>query len=177
MRPKWPSPGTLRKPRNADVAEDPAVTRSLAVIYASEWSGRVSELLFAPEGIGTVFTLDDADELIAPYLDEALAEALVPLCLVDEGSIACVAMSDEITGLKPGSVVRLHLDGEVAPTDQLRLLDTEPALYVSSLETELAARKLGLDRVLDEIGPTYEETYLENEKATAGLRRPVGQIA
>jgi hypothetical protein len=134
------------------------------MVYASEWSAPVLETLFAPEGFGTVFTLDDADDLIAPYLDESLAEVLLPLCLVDEGSIACVAISDEIAGLEPGSVVRLHLDGKVAAENQLRLLDIDPALYISSLEAELAVRKVGLDRVLDEIGPAYEETYLENEK-------------
>lgn len=146
------------------MAENSAAAQSLALVYANEWSEHVSELLFAPQGFGTVFTLDDADDLIAPYLNESLAEVLLPLCLVDEGSIACVAISDEIAGLEPGSVVRLHLDGEVAPEDQLRLLDIDPALYISSLETELAARKEGFDRVLDVIGPAYEENYLEEEK-------------
>lgn len=156
------------------MAEDPTVARSLAAIYANEWSESVSELLFAPEGFGTVFTLDHADELIAPYLDEALAETLLPLCLVDEASIACVVIDDEIEGLVPGAVVRLHLDGEVAPEDQFRLLDIDPALYIGSLQTELEARQAGFDRVLDEIGPAYEETYLENEKrARDFIVRPV----
>ena len=143
--------------------EESDVTRSLALVYASEWSDSVSELLFAPKGFGTTFTLDDALDLIGPRLDGGLAASLCPLCLVDEGSVACVVMDDALEGLDPGVVVRLHL-ADVPDDAQLRLLDVDPLLYVSSLQEELAAREEGVGRVLDEIGPAYEEAFLAKEK-------------
>ena len=135
----------------------------MTLVYATDWSESVSEVLFAPAGFGTTFTLDDAYGLIGSRLDGPLADALLPLCLVDEGSLACVVMSDALDGLDPAAVVRLHL-GDVSDDVQLRLLDIDPLLYVYSLQEELAARPVGLSRVLDEIGPAYEETYLSKEK-------------
>lgn len=138
------------------------VTRSLAAIYAADWSAEVRELLFAPDG--TAFSLDDGfdlmDEVVA---DEALQSALVPLCLVDERSIACVVVEPDTLDLPPGTVVRLFLK-RVPDQHQLALLDVDPIAYVDSLQHELTARQAGLDLVLDEIGPAYQEAYLAQEK-------------
>lgn len=92
-------------------------------------------------------------------------ENILPIAAVDERSFACVvcapiALSDDASA---GLVVRWHLD-EVNPTQQLRLLDIGIVDYVISLEDELAAREAGLHRVLDEIGPAYEESYIARDK-------------
>lgn len=144
------------------VADD--VTRSLASVYAAEWSADVRELLFAPEGRGTAFSLDDGFDLMDEVVqDEELQTALVPLCLVDERSIACVVMEDGVLDYPAGVVVRLFLK-RVPDHHQLAILDVDPLAYVHSLQIELGARAAGLALVLDEVGPAYEETYLANEK-------------
>lgn len=137
--------------------------RTLASVYAADWDERVLEVLFAPEGHGTVFTLDDGFALLDQVVDESFRDALIPLCLVDEQSIACVVVEDGLLGLPEATVVRLHLS-DVPPEHQLAVLDLDPFLYIDSLERELKARQPGLDLVLDVIGPAYKETYLEHEK-------------
>ena len=156
------------------MAEDPAVIRSLATVYASEWSEPVAELLFAPEGFGTVFTLDDADELVAPYLDEALAEALLPLCLVDEGSIACVAIGDEIEGLgarvgRPPAPRRRGRPGGPAapPRRRPRPLHQLAGDGVGGSEGRVRSRARR-DR------PRLRGELSGGGEATAGLHRPAG---
>lgn len=138
-------------------------TRTLASVYAARWNEQILEILFAPEGHGTVFTLDDGFELLDQVVDESFRNALIPLCLVDERSIACVIIEDGLLGLPEATVVRLHL-ADVPPQHQLAVLDLDPFLYIDSLERELKARQAGLDLVLDVIGPAYQDTYLAHEK-------------
>ncbi len=137
------------------------LTETLGALYAIEWSPEVAEVLFAPEGFGTHFTLEDGyallDEVFGPI------DYLLPLALVDEASIACVIVDEDARGGRVGDVVRVHL-ADVPPEKQMLLLDVDPLLYVQSLQEELAARQEGLNRILDEVGPAYEEIYLENEK-------------
>ena len=139
------------------------VTSSLALIYATKWSDAVSDVLFAPAGCGTQFTVEDAYELAGSCLDDDLLDSLLPLCLVDERSIACVVIGTDLPGRVAGDVVRLHLN-KVAAHHQLHLLDVDPVFYVHSLEQELKAREPGLRRVLDVVGPAYQESYLVEEK-------------
>lgn len=140
---------------------DDGVEQSLGLLYAASWSKEVREILFAPTGFGTDRTLGDAYQLLADRGID-LSERLLPLCVVDEASIACVVMED-LAGLQAGDVVRLILN-DVEPNKQLALLDTNPLLYISSLDEEFAAREPGLKRVLDQIGPAYEASHLAHEK-------------
>jgi len=89
--------------------------------------------------------------------------SLLPLCLVDDRSIAVVALDDSIAGTRPGNVLRLVL-ADVPVAHQLRRLDVDPLLYVASLEEELTAREAGLKWVLDEIGPAYQEVFIDQCK-------------
>lgn len=133
---------------------------ALASVYSTNWSQEVAPLLFTPDGTGG-FSLDDGYALLEASFREV--DKLLPLALVDERSIACVVVDDGLAGLTNGDVVRVHLV-DVPPEKQLRRLDVDPLLYVQSLEEELAARPEGLQRVLDYIGPAYEQTYIEHEK-------------
>lgn len=144
------------------ILEGAHVTRSLATVYATRWSPKVAELLFAPDG-DAAFSLDDGDEVLSDVLDDELQGALLPLSLVDERSMACVVLTEDIEGLVMGSVVRVHLD-DIPLHHQFGLLDIDPFLYVESLESELHARDEGMKRVLDVIGPAYLDAYLEHEK-------------
>lgn len=139
---------------------DSTLAQTLGAVYAVEWSPETSQLLFAPPGFGAGFTLDDGFDLLDGLFEDSTG--LMPLALVDEGSIACVVVDDGPAGMA-GDVVRVHLEN--VPADkQMLLLDTDPLLYVHSLQEELAARDIGLRRILDEIGPAYQETYIEHEK-------------
>jgi hypothetical protein len=139
---------------------DSTLAQTLGAIFAVEWSPEVSQLLFAPEGFGTGFTLADGFHLLDEQFEDS--DSLIPLAVVDEGSLACVLLDDGPLG-KSGDVVRVHLD-DVPADKQMLLLDTDPLLYVHSVQDELTARDVGLKRILDEIGPAYEETYIEHEK-------------
>lgn len=151
------------------VAEAPSATdallEALGALYAAEWSSEVLDLLCVPgeDEDGTGKTIDEAFELIEQESFYALPPGLLPLCFVDDRSLACVVLEEGQAGLPLGSVLRWHLD-EVAPDKHLRPLDIDPVLYVSSLDEELAARGPGLDRILDEIGPSYQEGHLSSEK-------------
>jgi hypothetical protein len=87
---------------------------------------------------------------------------LLPVAVVDEGSIACVVCS---TGSENAGnpVVRWFLS-DVDPRYQGALLDVDVYEYLESLDHEMAARPDGLRRILDEIGPAYEESYLAKDK-------------
>lgn len=150
---------------SAPVAVPPveALHEALGAVYAADWPDAVLGLLCAPgEGeYGAGTTIDEAFELIDRESFYALPPELLPLCFVDDRSLACVVL--EQGGLPLGSVLRWHLD-EVDPDKQLRPLDVDPLLYVSSLAQELGARDAGLTRMLDEIGPGYQETHLKHEK-------------
>lgn len=137
----------------------PGLIEQLSLVYATAWPPDVRELLLAPDGFGTTHTLGEALSLLPP----AWRGMLLPLCLVDEDSIAVVATVDGQSDILEGQVYRLHLS-EVADEHQLRLLDIDPLLYVMSVDEELAARAAGLRRVLDQIGPAYEHSHLEKEK-------------
>lgn len=135
------------------------VIEQLPRVYATGWKQPVRELLLAPDGFGTTHTLKEALHLIP----SDWGGSLLPLCLVDEGSIAVVALNADIPGTYEGYVYRLHLS-EVPAADQLDVLDIDPLLYISSVEQELGARQAGLRRVLDQIGPAYERSHLDKEK-------------
>jgi hypothetical protein len=84
---------------------------------------------------------------------------------VDERSFACVVLSDLGGPRLPGedAVVRWHLDvGEARY--QAALLDTDCVSYVQSVGAELQKRGEGLDRVLDDIGPAYQNVFLAHDK-------------
>lgn len=144
----------------ASVAGDDLL-RSLGIVYASEWRKEVRDLLLAPDEFGTLHTLGDAYQLISKYGVE-LPEYLLPLAVVDERSLACVVTRPEGT-YEAGEVVRVHLTDVPAHLQCMRL-DVHLVAYVGSLEQELAARQDGLRRVLDWIGPTYQEAYLAKDK-------------
>jgi len=138
---------------------EPGAIERLPLVYATEWNQPVRELLLAPDRFGTAHTLKEALHLVP----RDWRGSLLPLCLVDEGSIAVVALNADIPGTLEGYVYRLHVS-RVPADHQLRTLDVDPLLYVSSLEQELGARQAGLRRVLDQIGPAYERSHLDKEK-------------
>jgi hypothetical protein len=144
----------------ASVAGDDLL-RSLGIVYASEWRPEVRDLLFAPDGFGTRHTLSDAYQLISKYGVE-LPDYLLPLAVVDERSLACVITRSE-GGYGAGEVVRVHLV-DIPPDLQCMPLDFHPVAYIGSLEQELAARQDGLRRMLDQIGPAYQDAYLGKDK-------------
>jgi len=90
---------------------------------------------------------------------------LIPILPVDEKSFACVVASDLAGDPLPGegAVVRWHLDVD-DELHQAALLDTDPHAYITSYAEELRSRQIGLDRVLNEIGPAYEVNYLGAER-------------
>ncbi len=129
---------------------DEDLARSLGLTYAASWRPDVREILLAPSGFGTRYTLADAYQMLSDRGIE-LPGFLIPLCVVDEGSLACV-VSQESGDYMTGEIVRVHL-AEVDARYQCAPLDVHPLAYLSSLEQELAARQDGLRRVLDWIGP------------------------
>ena len=133
---------------------------SLEVVYERAWSKSVSEILYGPPDHPHLTSVADAYDTIRSESAYQLPAELIPLALVDERSIACVVSAPvETFGLETGDVVRWHLD-EVALDKQAMLLDLDPLLYLRSVEEELAHRPAGLGRVLDQIGPAYEDNHL-----------------
>ena len=141
----------------SDTVSNQLVTKSLAMLYAINWPERVTEVLLAPNGMGTAHSLEDALEQFGPLPPE-----LLPLAVVDEASVAVVAL-ETMSGLPMGGVFRLFLT-DVDVTHQLALLDVDPLLYVASLDEELGSRGQGLRRVLDEIGPAYQDAHIARER-------------
>ncbi len=134
------------------------VRYALGVIYANQWSEKVREVLFTPAPVNGEFELAQGFDLLDSGADLA-PDNLIPLCVIDEASIAVVVSE----GPASGTVRRWFLD-PVSPECQGALLDLHPLLYVSGLDRELSARKTGVDRILDQIGPAYSESHLEHEK-------------
>ena len=109
---------------------------------------------------------------VASTVDEAFAllnpdapENLLPIAAVDEDSYACVVCAPVQLPDDPGNglMVRWHLR-DIPAEFQTDIIDVGIVDYVSSLEEELAARNDGLRRMLDQIGPAYQEAYLSKEK-------------
>lgn len=135
------------------------VATRLGLIYASRWPDDVNAVLFSVDSAnGAAFTLDQGFELLAQSA-HAPPHELVPLCVVDDDSLATVL----VDGPDAGLVLRWHL-GAVHPRHQGQLLDVDPLLYIAGLADELAARTPGLARILDEIGPAYKQGYLARER-------------
>lgn len=125
------------------------------------WSRAVQDLLYGPPGSAVGMTWPDVIELVEAGASE-LPAGLLPLAGVDEASIAVVALSS-IAGQQPGTILRWFLTN-VDNSKQLAVLDTDPLLYLESLDTELSHRKEGVNRILDEIGPAYQESYISKGK-------------
>ncbi len=140
------------------MTEPDDVRYALGAIYANKWSDEVRDVLFTPAPVNGEFSLEQGFDLLDSGTDPA-PESLIPLCAIDEASIAVVVAD----GPESGTVRRWFLD-PVAPEYQAALLDLHPLLYVSGLDRELKARKAGYDRILDEIGPAYSESHLTHEK-------------
>lgn len=116
--------------------------------------------------------LGDALEVLAQGAYEPPPN-LLPLLVVDEGSIACVVCEDQADATGWNPVVRWFVD-PVPSTEQGALLDIDPLLYVSSLAEELDARPEGLTRMLDQIGPAYKRSHLmDNRRPRDYVVRPV----
>ena len=98
-------------------------------------------------------------------LDEDAPENLLPIAAADDESLACVVCAPaQLPGdAGNGLIVRWHTR-HVAPRFQADVIDIGIVDYVSSLDEELAARKDGLRRMLDWIGPAYREAYLVKDK-------------
>lgn len=137
------------------------VAQSLGRVYAISWPTEVARMLITPHANDSAMSVSDAYALLARFGVD-LPRELLPLAVVDNGSIACAALADWGPA-RAGDVLRLHL-ADVDPQFQLRLLDVDPLAYVASINEELAARGEGLRRMLDEIGPAYKDTYLRAEK-------------
>jgi hypothetical protein len=131
----------------------------LARLYSANWDPPVKQLLLAPRLVGTRTSLED---VVAQFPD-LVPSGLLPLAIVDDASLAVVALRDLPGIASEGHVLRLFTS-EVADEFQFALLDVDPMLYVVSLAEELKARPLGLNRVLDEIGPAYLDSHISREK-------------
>ncbi|WP_216916709.1 hypothetical protein [Nocardia noduli] len=132
---------------------------ALSQIYGRTWSNEVEQLLLRPPGDGVRQSYIDALDALA---DTDFQADMLPLAIVDEQSVACVCLNNR-DDLRRGRVVRMFRT-DVDSEWQGALLDTDPLLYVASLDEELNARAAGLRRVLDQIGPAYERSHLEKEK-------------
>jgi hypothetical protein len=155
-------PGHAVTSNPAPLASD-VLGERLGLIYGSAWSDEVELLLFRPDAVEGRYSLFAALELIEQVTGAPLPSWLLPLGWVDEESLACVVTETMGVAIQVGQVRRLHLSPVPAET-QLALLDIDPLLYVASLEEEFTARPSGLRRVLDQIGPAYENSHLEKEK-------------
>lgn len=105
-----------------------------------------------------------------------LQEDLVPVLPVDDSSFACAVVSsggEGSLGAPVGSVVRWHMTVEKVEY-QAAMLDSDVEQYVRSVAEELDARETGLSRMLDEIGPWYEASFLaESRRPKDFIFRPV----
>src|SRR5690348_126022 len=103
----------------AIVLEDEDLKRSLGLLYAEYWLRDVREILFAPSGFGTRHALSDVYELLLKR-GIRLPDYLLPLCVVDESSLACVVILPQ-ADLPAGVVIRLYLN-DVDPAQQCAVL-------------------------------------------------------
>ena len=117
---------------------------------------------FAPAA-NTLLTqiLESTNQVPLGELHAVLPPLLMPLAVIDDGSIACLVGEpfDAATG-DAGPIVRYFLR-DVPQEEQARLFDINARFFLASWSQELAARDAGLRRVLDEIGPAYEGMYLD----------------
>ena len=88
---------------------------------------------------------------------------LLPIAVVDESSLACVVCKPPDDQVGAEVVVRWFVT-DVPAQHQAALLDSDAFDYLESIDQEIAARPAGLSRILDEIGPAYEQAYIKNEK-------------
>lgn len=141
-----------------------SLTPSLEALWSGELPESVAGLLYSPSPGAAGRDIAAAESLIEES-DWPLLPNLVPLLPVDERSFACIVLSyvDEPPLPGEGAVVRWHLDVK-DERHQAALLDTDCLSYVDSLGSELTARNEGLNRVLDQIGPAYQEAFLANDK-------------
>lgn len=141
-----------------------ASTPGLDRIWNSSFKGILRELVLLPASQPGCRDVEWAESVINDS-DWPLLPNLVPLVPVDERSFACVVLSDLGEPALPGegAVVRWHLDVK-DKRYQAALLDTDCVSYVRSVGAELQAREEGLRRVLDDIGPAYQEAFLANDK-------------
>ena len=143
---------------------------SLAKIYNGNLQELLGELLYRPaeDGDQTSSSFEWAESEIEQS-EWPLLPNLLPILPVDERSFACVVLSylDDDPDLPAwdgeGAVVRWHVNAP-EKTQQAALLDTDCFAYAESVAAELAHRKEGLNRMLDVIGPAYQDAYLANEK-------------
>jgi hypothetical protein len=139
-------------------------TSGLDRIWNSTSGGILEEFLFSPVPADGRRDVGWAEAFINDS-EWPLLSNLVPLMPVDERSFACVVLSGAVGAALPGAgaVVRWHLDVK-DERYQAALLDTDCLEYVRSVAAELEARDAGLTRVLDQIGPAYQETFLAHDK-------------
>jgi len=131
----------------------------MARVYSAAWAPAVKQVLLAPEVVGTRTSL----ESVLAQFPDLVPSGLLPLAIVDDASLAVVATRDLPDLASQGEVLRLFTTA-VSDEFQLSLLDVDPILYVSSLAEELAARTVGINRILDEIGPAYLESHISHQK-------------
>lgn len=146
---------------------------SVSQVHALDWPPPVWNLLLTPPHIRRGRDDARARGILAERFGLEGLTCLAPLMVVDEASFACVVIRPfEGCSADVGAVVRVFQ--EDVHSGDLALLDVDPLLYVESVAEELDARKVGLKRVLDQIGPAYEETHLSREKRPRGfVVRPV----
>ncbi|MCY1674996.1 hypothetical protein OVA06_09785 [Pseudarthrobacter sp. SL88] len=133
--------------------------KSLSEVYARRWSAGVEACLLRPPGTDSRQSYLDALDVLVGH---ELPPDFLPLAIVDAASVACVVLNNR-DRFRRGDVVR-YFRTDVPADAQASKLDVDPLLYVNSLEEELNARQSGLRRVLDQIGPAYERSHLEQEK-------------
>jgi hypothetical protein len=145
--------------------------------YCQRSGLRVPAALIDADTTGLLASVRDltvlhADAQRADTLDAALAAMaagfferprnLLPVGVIDEGSIACIVCHQGSETTRD-PVVRWFLS-DVDPRFQGALLDVDAYEYLESLDYEMAARLDGLRRILDWIGPAYQEAYLAKDK-------------
>jgi hypothetical protein len=162
---------TMQRPLTREVealfaSREVRMPEALGRIYESDLPDRLSGLLYLPAAVATGDdrSLEWAESQIEAS-DWPLLPNLVPVLPIDERSFACVVASD--LGGEPlpgeGAVVRWHLS-VTDESQQAAVMDVDCFLYAESIAEEMTARQIGLDRMLDVVGPAYQESYLDNEK-------------
>ena len=120
-----------------------------------------------PAGSPIEAVLNTVDPGDLEMLHDSLPANFVPLVLLDDASVACIAgtpVEDQPAGTGGGLVLRYFLNAGPPLEQQARVLDINARFFLHSWDQELAARDEGLRRMYDEIGPEYDQTHLARER-------------
>ena len=136
----------------------------LIELHAARVKPELQRLVFSPSSNSEDISLERIYHF-ATKANNAMPANLLPIMSVDRRSLACVVATP--VGMLPlkteGFVVRWHADIN-GPRLQYAELDISVMNYVEAIADELRSRNESLSRVLDEIGPAYTMSYIDEAK-------------